>query len=761
MITESVTINKYKEIMTRLLRSSYPWMNGDDLSNALNYSVNKRYKQFTGSIYNNYTNKRVDKTVLEMCDYIASREPIITSYGVLFKRHEDVPNPLGKVIQSFMDLRGVHKNEMFKYPKGSEMFERFNLLQNLDKIDCNGIYGLAGLFVSIIYNLNVAPSITSMGRSLISSAIMCFEMFLANNVKFASLNDILTFIDNVRMEASQWKYDDYDVLDKDKFVSVEECFFKIMYNCGYKYIPDERDMDIVWNIIQNCDQRELNRLYYKNNLYSFMDNSKMQNLIREIIGGLKTPYMEAMKPPKEIIKPLNELRDLLLEYVFYCYQIMDRMDRNKNMVKNVSIISDTDSSFVSLDAWFNYTQNIIKDMDCDIMHQKLDVINYIKNVEKEIAKEMKDQGKSKDEIAKYLEENRMDATHGNLAFTTYDIDDWGDPINEHEHDAIEFLDNDLDYDFFSDRIIEIERSINPVSIIPQDNVRFSLINIMAYILDAVINRYMIDFTKQSHSYRGDDKCRIIMKNEFFMYRVLMTQVKKHYAALQGVQEGKFLGEDGSLDIKGIDCMAKSTFAKSTRDGLKKILLEDILKPDAIDQLQVIKDVAIMEQTIYQDVLSGSKKYYKPLTVKSASHYADPFTEQGIKGSIVWNYVRDPGLSGLDLGDRNGVDIAKVNITPTTIEKIKETHPDEYAKLCDLVDTSRYVLVEGKPAKDVFKGNITSVAIPKDVAVPDWLLELIDIDAIISDNLAGFPLESIGVSKLDSKKGVVYTNMIKL
>ena len=59
---------------------------------------------------------------------------------------------------------------------------------------------------------------------------------------------------------------------------------------------------------------------------------------------------------------------------------------------------------------------------------------------------------------------------------------------------------------------------------------------MAYILDAVINRYMIDFTKQSHSYRGDDKCRIIMKNEFFMYRVLMTQVKKHYAALQGASK---------------------------------------------------------------------------------------------------------------------------------------------------------------------------------------------------------------------------------
>ena len=56
----------------------------------------------------------------------------------MFKRHGDVPNPMGRVIQSFLDLRKSHKKEMFKYPKGSEMFERFNLLQALDKIDVNG-----------------------------------------------------------------------------------------------------------------------------------------------------------------------------------------------------------------------------------------------------------------------------------------------------------------------------------------------------------------------------------------------------------------------------------------------------------------------------------------------------------------------------------------------------------------------------------------------------------------------------------------------
>ena len=167
-----------------------------------------------------------------------------------------------------------------------------------------------------MFDLNVAPAVTSTGRSLISSAILCFEGFLGNNVKFGSLNDILTFIDNVRMEYSDWKYDDYKVLGYDGFVTIEECFNKLMMNCGYKYIPTEQDMDMVYRIIQNCSQIELNRLFYKNNLYCFMDLPLPRYLMVKIITEMQHPYIEPANPPKEIVKDLDQLRDYLLEYVF-------------------------------------------------------------------------------------------------------------------------------------------------------------------------------------------------------------------------------------------------------------------------------------------------------------------------------------------------------------------------------------------------------------------------------------------------------------
>ena len=95
----------------------------------------------------------------------------------MFKKHADTENPLIDMIAMFMTNREIHKKEMFKYPKNSELFEKYNLLQLLDKIDCNAIYGILSAASSALYNIDVAASITAQGRSLISSATMFFEMF--------------------------------------------------------------------------------------------------------------------------------------------------------------------------------------------------------------------------------------------------------------------------------------------------------------------------------------------------------------------------------------------------------------------------------------------------------------------------------------------------------------------------------------------------------------------------------------------------------
>jgi hypothetical protein len=132
-------IERYKDTMTRIIQLYYPFISKEELDPILDYSINKRYRENTNvEVVNTYKNTSSRLTLLAVAEYIASKEPIVTSYGTMFKKKGTIPNPLNVVVEQFLAARGIHKKEMFKYPKGSEMFEKYNLLQALDKIDTNG-----------------------------------------------------------------------------------------------------------------------------------------------------------------------------------------------------------------------------------------------------------------------------------------------------------------------------------------------------------------------------------------------------------------------------------------------------------------------------------------------------------------------------------------------------------------------------------------------------------------------------------------------
>lgn len=246
--------------------------------------------------------------------------------------------------------------------------------------------------------------------------------------------------------------------------------------------------------------------------------------------------------------------------------------------------------------------------------------------------------------------------------------------------------------------------------------------------------------------------------------MMVPHAKKNYASIIEVQEGNLVPADAQLDIKGIEAIHKSSKPLSTRKALKKILYEDILSTPVIDQLQFIKDIAILEHTIVDSVRQGSKEYYKPATIKSMSAYDDPMKIQGIKASIAWNMIKSDSLEGINLDERNAVDIAKVNINRANVEDIKDEFPDIYENMIKALDDNTFKTFVKDPKtglKNKLAANeITAVAIPLETNLPPWLEPFIDYDSIIADNLNGFPYESIGIQRLE-KNNINYTNIVQL
>lgn len=716
-----IITQKYIDVMLRMTKLAYPNIPEDVLIRGIKKSIKKREKKYNASLKNNYVKAELKKMnrnddhemyIKQLTNYILAKEPICTSWGVLFNKHADSPNPLANMIKSFMDNRGINKEKMFQYPKGTEEYAVYYLKQLLDKLDANAVYGVLGQSSSIFYNIYVAASITAEGRSLISSVILFFEMFLSNNVKFASLDEIITYIYHVISEKPIRKYNDMDLLDRN--ITREECFAKIIYTCGdfrkgsIKWIPTDDDMDVIWRILNSLSQEDINRLYYKNNLIAFVDNSSITRAIIYILEKLDAPFMNPNKPPEEVKVEMDTLTDLMREYVYYRYPIFDKLDKRDTMIMNVCAISDTDSAIVCLDGWYRYMLEKVNGMSFNINRGNFDIDD--------------------------------------------DIED-PDPT-------------ELDYDFIKGGIVERKKKVKLMTVVPQEGLRYSIINIMAHICGVLVNEYMIEYTKNAHSYRGDKECLIISKNEFLMKRALLTMGKKHYATKLEIQEGNIVPDtmSESLDIKGLE-INKSTVNENARKELKRILYNDVLNADTIDQVRVIKELKILETQIFQSLQSGDKTYYKPASIKSMSGYDDPMRIQGVKASYIWNIVKDPELETIDLSARNTIDIVKVNIDERNVGKIQFSYPDVYEKLIQVlrdpeIQGFNKLSVDNARQKTVGDGSITALAIPVDVTTPKWVMEFIDYTSIINDCLSCFPIESIGITKAN-RSSINYTNIISL
>lgn len=338
-ILDLEVVGKYKETVIPMLRYNFPNLSDNEIEEAVNYSVNKRMTDTDIILDNSYKNKKMNSSLVMMAEYIMKREPIITAYGVMFKKHAEEFNPIAILMQTFMEERNIYKSKMFEYPKGSEMFEKYNLDQLLSKIDANALYGSLGNNRCIYYNLYSAATTTSQGQLSISISAMAFEAFLANNVKFRSLDEIIEFINNILKEDRVCN--DNEILDRN--IEVLQCFDHLMHTCGHGYAPTQEEMNIVWEIVSKLGTEDINRIFYKNNLFAFIENTSMTKAITYILQKLDTPYLNPNIAPDEIKVELESLWELIEEYVVYNYGFIDPVERLKFLPRACVTLTDTDS----------------------------------------------------------------------------------------------------------------------------------------------------------------------------------------------------------------------------------------------------------------------------------------------------------------------------------------------------------------------------------------------------------------------------------
>ena len=670
---ETQFVKDYVEQTVDILSMMLPQLTKTEISYAVQESIDAKIQNLPVMVDNSYKKTQIKTTLLELTQFIAMKKPIMTNQGVMFSNHvSNVLNPIAKMLAGFLSGRKKMKKMMFSFPKGTADFAKYNLLQLLMKLDANAYYGCSGQYSCIYYNLYAASSVTTQGKQANATAALFFEQFMANNVPFESLNELMVFIDNIRKDVWQFNANTLGL----RHISTEDCFFKLLYNCGFDWIPSDHEMELVWKALSQLDQDTIDRIYYKNNLFEFVDNQYVIDLILTMLVKLQKPFLDPNSPPPEIEQEINHFHDLLHDFVYYAHQIPSKIEKMDNLIRDVSIIQDTDSCIISFDAWYRFILGKTNGIDMAIKHVETDAID-------------------------------------------------GDVVD------VQFLE---DYDFYNDEIIEVKRGVNPSHVIPEDGLRHSILSVLAYCTGRLVNENVEQMCCNFNAVKPDG-CAVMLKTEFLFRRILTTDAKKHYASIQELQEGNVIPVEESLDVKGMEAFVKSTMNKKTQEQLKKILYEDILATPVIDQVNVMKKIAIVERRIFDSIHNGEKEYYKPAKIRSAASYDNPMFIQGVKASVAYNALHEPGTEAIDTTIRNSLDIIKVEMNRKNVGKIAESYPGVYERAMSLFDTNEY-----------FKSGVDAVAIPMNEPVPEWVLPFIRYAEIINDNVGKFPLESIGMNR---------------
>lgn len=261
------------------------------------------------------------------------------------------------------------------------------------------------------------------------------------------------------------------------------------------------------------------------------------------------------------------------------------------------------------------------------------------------------------------------------------------------------------------------------------------------------------FARQSCGFGmvGTDITMIAMKNEFLYPIMMRAPIKKHYAGISTIQEGKLLAVP-KKDIKGLQFRSStlSRLTNKTTEDFLNWVLTTIMRDVKISIAEIYEKVAQFELAVHTSLLSGEKTFLQTMSVKNQEDYVDA----DITGYFyydLWESVFVPEFDHIQLPNKcykiplkhNG----RILTDPTFVAGWQAAYPSCY---------ERYqAFFAARPKK-----QISSLLLPPTLmSIPEFLRPAVDVRAIIHTNCTPLylVLEALGIGLAFSKGDYLVTD----
>jgi len=344
---DSIFINEYKEQIMNGLRLSKPDIDEDELSRQVDVIIDERLESPDAIFSNDYKQKEGKFKLLDLLDNFMKKGDILTGFGVFYKQHDETNNLITSMLDYLLSERNDAKQRMFEAKKdgNEELAKALDRLQgSVLKLLANSYYGASGMPTSQFYNNRVAASVTYTGVQIITHSMLSFERFLSNNIKLNNVSEMLQFMTDVIIDS---EFIISEIIREDSFIDEDEL---LVYLEGM--VKDTEGFEEVRNLVSLLNQEQRNVIYYKNQIYKFLDACDMaMNCLSNVVG---TEFLDAGDANEEISTNLDLLWDLLEEFVYHDHSIYDRYERAIKDKRESILTVDTDSNFIYMNPFYEF-----------------------------------------------------------------------------------------------------------------------------------------------------------------------------------------------------------------------------------------------------------------------------------------------------------------------------------------------------------------------------------------------------------------------
>ena len=687
-------ISEYVANMTLAIQTMYPHLKQEAIDARIKDIVKERIVRpvSTHIDHSSYGNAElVEKDLLSYTINEASNK-VQTPSGTIYRTKEEQPSFIATMIEDEQGERSRVKSEMLDHEALGEvrMASIKNFIQSKIKIGVNAISGAMKSAGNCLYDPAGYNAITSICRHGAMVGYSSMEIMLTNNF----------------------------------------------------YLPDEESI-INWItvLLRNCPNEDvINKTVKEYNLHNPTWQEVRDNFYKSMLL-----YKFNIDEPEMIDTFISNIPQYQLTFVYYAVNLNRIFFTNSNTFRGY-IKHLFDISNVTIDP--SIDPNELHRLDEDLVIMVVSVYKDLLqgHILSDITKKAPDAARKIVAVCKHLQLKLYELQ---LLFDTFFVIDVEIPRINKQKELIRRAVSVSDTDSVIYTTMEwIEWFIGKIAFTDE---AFQAHFFVTYFATKVFKHIYATMTVNMGA-TGKELRLIELKNELFCPVLLSSPIRKHYAFITLIKEGRWLPKP-KLTTKGKNFRGSDLpkdAAKFTKNFVED-MLHSYMEHGELSGHELIYKVLQFEKDMMESIASGSTQYLGNTPINPAESYKNPESSTFFYYKL-WNEVFEDKYDPIYPPQK----VLKCVIKERLIKS------DEYLnwlknKNPSLHDRLKLFLTKFSTKK------ITRVLIPPHIAIPEEIIPILDIRAIVSQNMFGLSLilKSIGISVAFNNKIMLFSDIYSL